>query len=147
MVWWLMKWITWIQGEVCAQPWCNPLWLTGLKAPTKWLTIQMIAIFLSWWRLISLVINWWTCAITLSGGFVSRTLKSSLYSDSTSFFALLLCISRWSNDGGHPSEFSCEILFVTFWLVEAARMIGSLKPPYYWPLAWYSGCKFGALPT
>ena len=28
----------WIQSEVCVQPWCNPLWLTGLKAPTNTLT-------------------------------------------------------------------------------------------------------------
>ena len=26
------------QNEVCFQLWCNPLWLTGLKAPTNWLT-------------------------------------------------------------------------------------------------------------
>ena len=38
MVWWHVKWITWRQSEVCVQPWCNPLWLTGLKAPTNWLT-------------------------------------------------------------------------------------------------------------
>ena len=35
VVWWLVKWITWRWGEVCVQPWCNPLWLTGLKSPTN----------------------------------------------------------------------------------------------------------------
>ena len=35
---WLLCGITrrWI--DVCFQPWCNPLWLTGLKAPTNRLT-------------------------------------------------------------------------------------------------------------
>ena len=33
VVWWLVKWITWRQSEVCVQPWCNPSWLTGLKVP------------------------------------------------------------------------------------------------------------------
>ena len=35
VVWWLVKWITWKQSEVCIQPWCNPLRLTGLTAPTN----------------------------------------------------------------------------------------------------------------
>ena len=26
------------KNEVCVQPWCNPLWLTGLKAPTNLIT-------------------------------------------------------------------------------------------------------------
>ena len=45
VVWWLVKWISWRQSEVCVQPWCNPLWLTGLKAPTnktpkgQWLSV------------------------------------------------------------------------------------------------------------
>ena len=34
-VWRLVKWITWRSSKVCVQPWCNPLWLTGLKAPTN----------------------------------------------------------------------------------------------------------------
>ena len=28
VVWWLVKRITWRQGEICVQPWCNSLWLT-----------------------------------------------------------------------------------------------------------------------
>ena len=32
---WLVKWITWRQCEVCVQPWCNHLWLTGLTARTN----------------------------------------------------------------------------------------------------------------
>ena len=32
---WLVKWITVRQNEVCVQPWCIPLWLTGLKAPAN----------------------------------------------------------------------------------------------------------------
>ena len=35
MVWLLVKWLIWKKSEVCVQPWCNPLWLTGLKAPTN----------------------------------------------------------------------------------------------------------------
>ena len=31
----LVKWLTWTYSEVCVQPWCNPLCLTGLKAPTN----------------------------------------------------------------------------------------------------------------
>ena len=38
VVWWLVKWITWSESEVCVQPRCNPLWLTGLKAPTNYRT-------------------------------------------------------------------------------------------------------------
>ena len=34
----IVKWLTWRESEVCFQRWCNPLWLTGLKAPTNWLT-------------------------------------------------------------------------------------------------------------
>ena len=36
VIWWHVKWITWRQSKVCVQPWCNSLWLTGLKAPTYW---------------------------------------------------------------------------------------------------------------
>ena len=35
VVWWLVKWLISIWSEVCVQPWCNPLWLTRLKAPTN----------------------------------------------------------------------------------------------------------------
>ena len=35
VVWWLVKWLTWRWSRVCVQPWCDPLWLTGLKAPTN----------------------------------------------------------------------------------------------------------------
>ena len=38
MVWWLVKWITWRKSEVCVQPWCNPLWLTGLKTSANLLS-------------------------------------------------------------------------------------------------------------
>ena len=31
---WLVEWKTRRWVEVCFQPWCNPLWLTWLKAPT-----------------------------------------------------------------------------------------------------------------
>ena len=30
-----VKWITWRYREVRLEPWCNPLWLTGLKAPAN----------------------------------------------------------------------------------------------------------------
>ena len=34
--WWLVKqYLTWSYSNVCVQPWCDPLWLTGLKAPTN----------------------------------------------------------------------------------------------------------------
>ena len=36
------KWMIWRQCEVCVQPWCNPLCLTGLKAPTNELTNSLI---------------------------------------------------------------------------------------------------------
>ena len=41
---WLLCWITrrWI--DICFQPWCNPLWMTGLKAPTKQLA-KLLPVF------------------------------------------------------------------------------------------------------
>ena len=44
--------------------------------------------------------------------------------------ALLLCFRKWDKQGGHSSGFSREILFVTFWLAAAARVIDSLKTSY-----------------
>ena len=35
VVWGLVKWMTWGWGGVCVRPWCDPLWLTGLKTPTS----------------------------------------------------------------------------------------------------------------
>ena len=43
-------------------------------------------------------------------------------------FAVFLPFSRWSKHGGHSSWFSRGVLFVTFWLAEAARAIGSQEP-------------------
>ena len=39
---WLVKSTTLRQNEVCVQPWCNPLWLNGLKAPTNQLTTSLL---------------------------------------------------------------------------------------------------------
>ena len=39
-----------------------------------------------------------------------------------------LLFSLWGRHGGHSSGFSRGILFVTLWLAEAARMLGSLEP-------------------
>ena len=41
-VWLLVKWVTWRWSEVCVQPRCNRLWLTGLKSPTNLLTNPLI---------------------------------------------------------------------------------------------------------
>ena len=35
MVWWLACRVNRRQIEQCVQPWCNPMWLTGLKIPTN----------------------------------------------------------------------------------------------------------------
>ena len=37
----VVEWMTRRYREVCVQPWCNPLWLTGLKAPTNWLFFEL----------------------------------------------------------------------------------------------------------
>ena len=37
--WWLVRRVNRRQTEVSFQPWCNPLWMTGLKVPTNWLTV------------------------------------------------------------------------------------------------------------
>ena len=42
--------------------------------------------------------------------------------------ALLLCFGLWGERGGHSSGFSHGIYFVTLWLAEVARMIGSPGP-------------------
>ena len=43
---WLVKWITLRQSEVRVQLWCNPLWLSWLKATTNLLTLLL-------WRTVS----------------------------------------------------------------------------------------------
>ena len=43
-------------------------------------------------------------------------------------FPLLLCFSLWAKHDGHSLGFPCGILSVTFWLAEAAWVIGSPKP-------------------
>ena len=40
-------------------------------------------------------------------------------------FPLLLCFTFWANHGGHSSGFSRWTWYATFWLAEAARVIGS----------------------
>ena len=67
---WLVKWLTWRWSKVCVQPWCDPLWLTGLKAPTKKLTnahalVQSDFVF----RVISPIGN--VCFVLLWGGQMS----------------------------------------------------------------------------
>ena len=35
------------ESEVCFQPWYNPLWLTGLKAPTNKIAFWIVLLFFS----------------------------------------------------------------------------------------------------
>ena len=42
VIWCLLKWIIWRWSEVCVQPWCSPLWLTGSKHQLTKLTIVIL---------------------------------------------------------------------------------------------------------
>ena len=49
--------VTWRRIEVCYQPWCNPLWLTGLKIPANCHPLDVLCGFqlrLIWWLSV-----WW----------------------------------------------------------------------------------------
>ena len=62
-----------------------------------------------WSQLISLYR--WTCAVTCFAGFIRN---SSVFRSVDSHFTF------WAKHGGHSSGFSRGILFLTFWLAEAA---------------------------
>ena len=62
--------------------------------------------------------NQWLCPLTYFEGFVQNLPA----------LTLLPCFISGGKHDGHSSSFSCEILFVTFWLAEAARVIGSPDP-------------------
>ena len=85
-----------------------------------WFSSQMNAACLAWLQLTSLVIGEWLCAISLLILNVVLGINQS--------FGQLLCLSLWSEHGGHSSGFWRGILIVTFWFAEAGRVIDSPGP-------------------
>ena len=79
-----------------------------------------------WSQAMSLVVKYCTCALLE----VLLGINQS--------FALLLCFCLWGEDDGHSPGYSRGILFVTFWLAEAARMMGS-------PASFPVNCRDGVL--
>ena len=74
-------------SEVCVQPWCNPLWLTGLKELTNWLTLLHSTLFTS---------SGFTCSVLLHPLELFSTLWAPFYFFNFSFLLYSLCSASFT---------------------------------------------------